>query len=302
MNFTVATVAVDNTFFSFDTDYSYIVPDDLRENAQIGARVRVPFGKSNKLRDGIIVSLNQADNCDKLKPIDSVAEKALTDELVKLALWLKERCFCTTYDCLKQMLPRRFGNIKSKSQRMVRLICDDESILSSLTVKQKSVCSLLLDVGTAGANEICEFCGVGIGVLKNLEKNNVIEFYDKVILRNPYSDVQSPCDKNEIKLSKIQSKAYEKLKKIQKSSGGNALLYGVTGSGKTQVYLKLIDDAIADGKDVIVMVPEISLTPQTLDIFHKRYGDIVAVFHSALSLGERAFCRQHRCQEVTHMR
>ncbi len=287
MNFTVATVAVDNTFFSFDTDYSYIVPDDLRENAQIGARVRVPFGKSNKLRDGIIVSFNQVDNCDKLKPIDSVAEKALTDELVKLALWLKERCFCTTYDCLKQMLPRRFGNIKSKSQRMVRLICDDESILSSLTVKQKSVCRLLLDVGTAGANEICEFCGVGIGVLKNLEKNNVVEFYDKVILRNPYSDVQSPCDKNEIKLSKIQSKAYEKLKKIQQSSGGNALLYGVTGSGKTQVYLKLIDDAIADGKDVIVMVPEISLTPQTLDIFHKRYGDIVAVFHSALSLGER---------------
>ena len=112
MKLTVATVAVDNTFFSFDTDYSYIVPDDLRENAQIGARVRVPFGKSNKLRDGIIVSFNQADNCDKLKPIDSVAEKALTDELVKLALWLKERCFCTTYDCLKQMLPRRFGNIK----------------------------------------------------------------------------------------------------------------------------------------------------------------------------------------------
>lgn len=282
----VAAVAVDNTFFSFDTDYSYAVPPEMADHAQIGCSVRVPFGRGDKLRDGIIVSLNEQ-GTDGLKSISQLGDKILSDELVKLALWLKERCFCTTYDCLKQMLPRKYGSIKSKSERMVRLLTEDENALANVTRKQKTVCDLLLDVGSAGANEVCEFCSVGIGVLKNLEKNNIIEFYRKEVYRNPYADTAVYAPAEEITLSVQQSKAYETYKEMMLSGGGTGLLYGVTGSGKTQVYLKLIDDAIANGKDVIVMVPEISLTPQALNIFHRRYGNKVAVFHSGLSLGER---------------
>lgn len=283
---TVAAVAVDNTFFSFDTDYSYAVPAEMSDFVQIGCSVKVPFGRGDRLRDGIIVSLGD-NNTEGLKSITCLGDKILSDELVKLALWLKERCFCTTYDCLRQMLPRKYGSIKSKSERMVRLLVDDENELSKVTKKQKTVCDLLLDVGSAGANEICEFCSVGIGVLKNLEKNNIIEFYQRELYRNPYAKVSSPAEPENITLSPQQSNAYETYRQMMHSGGGTGLLFGVTGSGKTQVYLKLIDDTVASGRDVIVMVPEISLTPQVLNIFHRRYGDKVAVFHSGLSLGER---------------
>ncbi len=286
MNTVIATVAVDNTFFSFDTDYSYVIPFDLVSSASVGCEVKVPFGNGNKLRSGIIVDISYSNDSDKLKCIDCVGEKILSDEMVKLALWLKERCFCTTYDCLKQMLPRGYGIIKSKSERMVRLVEPTEESFASVTPKQRIVCDLLMDIGTANANEVCEFCSVGIGVLKTLEKHGIIEFYQKEVYRNPYANSVA-TNTAPIVLSEKQNNAYSTFKVMMDNDGGTGLLYGVTGSGKTQVYLKLIDDAIASGKDVILMVPEISLTPQTLSIFHKRYGSIVAVIHSGLSMGER---------------
>lgn len=283
----IATVAVDNTFFSLDTDYSYSVPDELYDDIQVGSLVTVPFGRSNAQRSGIVLNISETINSQDLKSILSVDKKILTDEFIQLALWLKQRCFCTTYDCLKQMLPRRFGSIKDKSKKMARLLTDDENILSAVTKKQKSVCELLLDVGSASVHEICEFCSVGIGVLKNLEKNNIVEFYDKEVYRNPYSEVTEGQNKKEILLSDEQHKAYAVFKDMLHGDGDTGLLFGVTGSGKTQVYLKLIDDALEMGKDIIVLVPEIALTPQALNIFHNRYGSSVAVLHSGLSLGER---------------
>ncbi|MBR2100603.1 MAG: primosomal protein N' [Eubacterium sp.] len=281
---TIAKVAVDNTFFSFDTDYSYIVPNELKEKAFIGCEVCVPFGRANAKRSGIIVGFEEGDE-NALKELISVGEQILSDEMIKLALWLKERCFCTTYDCLKQMLPRGYGKIKSKGERMVRLLLEEEELTGKLTKKQRDVCDLLLDVGTAGVSEVCEFCSVGISVLKNLENNGVVEFYQKEVFRNP-NEINAPAQKEHINISALQNKAYETYSSMLQK-GGTGLLYGVTGSGKTQVYLKLIDDALVLNKGVILMVPEIALTPQTLKIFHKRYGNQVAVFHSGLSLGER---------------
>lgn len=285
MRKTVATVAVDNTFFSFDTDYSYAIPNDMQDKIEIGCSVDVPFGKGDRLRSGVVVAIDDSSS-EGLKSISKLGDKILSEELVSLALWLKERCFCTTYDCLKQMLPRRYGNIKSKSERMVRLLTEDEAVLSTVTAKQRIVVDLLLDVGTAGANEICEFCSVGIGVLKNLEKNNIIEFYQREIYRNPY-ELSDNVEAENIVLSRQQQNAFDTFRDMMNGGGGIGLLYGVTGSGKTQVYMKLIDECLANGRDAIVLVPEISLTPQALNIFHKRYGNQVAVIHSGLSLGER---------------
>ncbi|MCR5207539.1 MAG: primosomal protein N', partial [Eubacterium sp.] len=286
MKRTVATVAVDNTFFSFDTDYSYSVPESLSDRIFIGSAVTVPFGRGNVKRSGIVISLDGDSDSASLKEILSVDEIALSEEMVKLALWLRERCFCTTYDCLKQALPRGYGKLKAMSERMVRLVNDDETILNYVTKKQRLVLELLFDVGSAGVNEVLEFCSVGIAVLKNLEKNGFIEFYRKEVYRNPFSGVGASGEMWDIELSEEQNKAYKTLNSLL-DGGGTALLYGVTGSGKTQVYLKLIDDAVKNGRDVIVMVPEISLTPQMLSIFHKRYGSKIAVLHSGLSIGER---------------
>lgn len=288
MNRLIATVAVENTFFSALSDYDYYIPEELKEAITEGTRVKVPFGKGNALRNGVVIKIFEAINTG-LKEIKAIDKNAsvLDREMVELALWLKERCFCTTYDCLRQMLPRGIDKVGSKSEKMMRLADENADIAQKLTPKQQSVVNLLADVGAAEVNEICEFCSVGKSVLDNLVKYGICEYYKKEIFRNPYGNADSLVDRKDIVLSAEQEKAFLTYSDMLKNGGGTGLLYGVTGSGKTQVYLKLIDEAVDMGKDVIVMVPEISLTPQALSIFHKRYGKKVAVFHSGLSLGER---------------
>lgn len=285
----IARVAVENTFFSAGADYDYYVPEALKGKITAGTAVKIPFGRGNILRRGVVVKLFEAINTD-LKEIVCVddALPVLPDESVKLALWLRERCFCSTYDCLRLMLPKGIGKIRDKSTRAVRLAVQNRESLPRLTPKQQAVVELMFDIGSADIGEICEFCSVGKTVVTNLVKYGVLEPFDRKIWRLPYKNVGAVSEKQEISLSPQQQQAYLKYKKILDSGESRTgLLYGVTGSGKTQVYIRLIDDVIARGGDVIVLVPEISLTPQTLSIFYKRYGDMVAVLHSSLSMGER---------------
>ena len=286
MNRLIATVAVENTFFSAGEDYDYYVPAELEKTIKCGMRITVPFGRNNIKRHGVIVKLFYGMN-SQLKEICAVDKKTnpLSEEMVSLALWLKERCFCSTYECLRQMLPRGTDKIKDKSTKMIRL-SEDSTQPVKLTPKQQSVYELLCDVGSAGVSEVCEFCSVGKGVLDNLVKYGICEFFEKEVYRTPYKNVSENGEMSPINLSEVQQNAFNTYLKLM-DTGGTGLLYGVTGSGKTQVYLKLIDEAISRGKDVIVLVPEISLTPQMLYIFHSRYGKKVAVMHSGLSIGER---------------
>ncbi|MDE5974535.1 MAG: hypothetical protein K2G73_07690, partial [Eubacterium sp.] len=182
MNRLIATVAVEKAFFNIDSDYDYYVPHELVNAVKVGMMVKVPFGNGNKLREGMIVKLYTAIN-SKLKEIDSLVTNAplLSEEMVSLALWLKERCFCTTFDCLRQMLPRGYGKVGDKSSKMVTLLVQNENDLPKLTPKQRSVVNLLFDIGTAGVDEICEFCSVGKAVLNNLDKYCLIAFFDKQI-------------------------------------------------------------------------------------------------------------------------
>ncbi len=285
----IASVAVENTFFSNGSDYDYYVPENLRGKITVGTAVKVPFGRGNIIRSGVVVKVFDAINTE-LKEIAGTDNRTptLSEEAVLLALWLKERCFCSTYDCLRLMMPKGVGVIHDKSTRAVRLAVRGSEELPHLTVKQQAVVDLLLDVGTADVNEICEFCSVGKTVITNLVKNGVLEQFDRKVYRLPYRAEEFKTDKSPIVLSNQQDIAYKKYKEIlDKKEYKTGLLYGVTGSGKTQVYLKLIDDVVKSGGDVIVLVPEISLTPQTVSIFYKRYGNIVAVLHSGLSIGER---------------
>lgn len=287
MNRNIATVAVEKTFFSIDSDFDYYIKPEQLNLIKIGSRVKVPFGNGNKLREGIVVNIFSAIN-SSLKEIDSVIgdKPVISEEAVLLSLWLKERCFCTTYECLRLMLPRGDGKVGDASRKTATLLIEKEEDLPKLTPKQKKVVDLLFESGDVSINEICEICDVGSSVVKNLEKYGVIAIYDKEIYRNPYKNIEVGTPK-EINLSKEQKNAFSTFKNMIENGGGSGLLYGVTGSGKTQVYLKLIDEALKNDTDVIVLVPEISLTPQALSIFHSRYGNKVAVFHSGLSLGER---------------
>ncbi len=364
-NKTAVKVAVENTAYHFDRAYSYLLPENLEQKAQKGCRVMVPFGAGNKLRQGVIIEKETVDGTEKLKSVSKLIDEKplLSEEMLQLVLWLKERTFCTVFEAFKAVLPvgvtnktvvtytsntdadvesmtadektiydfllksngykegakilakygfkndadiltrmakkgylvtntdaaRRLGD---KTIRMVRLTPAGLDALGGemkISQKQGEILSLLKDVETASVKEICYFTGFTPAVVSALERKGLVEYYDNEISRNPYENIESPEAPVNINLTDEQQKAFDDIMTLyNEGKGGVSLLYGVTGSGKTSVYLKLIDDVLSKGKNVIAMVPEISLTPQTLNLFHKRYGKKIAVFHSALSVGQRA--------------
>ena len=178
--------------------------------------------------------------------------------------------------------------INDATIKMVELIVSPESSeIDNLTKKQKEVVKILSDVGIVSIKELCYFTGYSGAVISALENKNIIRTFEDEIFRKPY-DYDESGILTDINLSDEQSKAYNGLLNLLNEDKPNgALLFGVTGSGKTLVYLKLIDEALKTDRGIIVMIPEISLTPQMLSLFYGRYGDKVAVFHSALSLGQR---------------
>ena len=176
-------------------------------------------------------------------------------------------------------------NLGDLTVRMMRLVQTEEEI--KLTAKQKQIYDVLCDVGTASVRELCYFTGLTPAVANALVKNGIAEFFEQPVMRLP-DFTREKAVRTPINLTNEQQEAHDKLTAL--ASGEKAavsLLYGVTGSGKTSVYMSVIDGVVDSGKSVIVMVPEIGLTPQTLSLFCKRYGSSVAVFHSALSVRER---------------
>lgn len=192
---------------------------------------------------------------------------------------LEERGLILRQDLLKR-------RVKDQKLQMVRLSPDWESAF--LTPKQQSVLELLQKVGCASVKEVCYFAGVTKGVVDNFVRSGGGEYYLEETYRDPYREADRTGGREEILLSPAQGEAEERLGAVyRRRDGSTALLFGVTGSGKTQVFMKLIDRALEDGRQAIVLVPEISLTPQTIRRFHSYYGSRVAVLHSGLSMSQR---------------
>ena len=177
--------------------------------------------------------------------------------------------------------------IGDKTIKMMRLSDDAETLLQGmkLSAKQESVIDLLSTVGSASVKEVCYYTGVTVSVPDTLVRKGLAVYFDDEVFRVPKYDTSV---KREVTLTDEQQRAYDELCELYETDKPEiSLLYGITGSGKTSVFFKLIERAVEDGKDVIVMVPEIALTPQMIAMFRANFGDKVAVFHSALSLGER---------------
>lgn len=351
-------VAVENTTYSFDKLFTYIVPDGM--NVLRGCRVTVPFGGGNKTRIGMVMDIDEDFEGDpsKLKTVISLldSEPLLNDEMLSLAVWMKNRYFCTYFDALKLMFPAGAGykinfvyslndeavldesaftdaqmgiisvlqkrDIESKELSEIFGIDDDSLVLKSLiksgyvkrsdvakrkigdavtkmirpldsdgialTSRQKSVWRTLSDIGSVSVKELAYFTGASAGVIENIVKKGAAEFFEEERYRRPSIAAVSEYENMDVMLSSDQGRVFDDLVDQYEGSDGNiSLLYGVTGSGKTSVFLKLIEYVIGKGKEVILMVPEISLTPQTIDVFKRKFGDDIAVFHSGLSVGER---------------
>ena len=355
MDCAVAFVALEGATMTFDKLYTYIIPPDLLEKTCSGQRVMVPFGRGNTKRQGIIIRVGESDP-KGLKSIYSLIDSnpILSEKMLEVCEFLKERTFCTYYDAVRALVPaglthklnnyysankefadvsllskdekdiylylsnnlekaqgdiiKIFGvtpeflkkmaekgalllsletkqKIKDATQKCVA-ISKDFDLETKLTPRQKEVVDLLVDAGAASVKEICYFTGVTTSVIEGLIKKGALVSFEKVVYRSVNKNTVPK--QTEINLTDEQQKAFEGLKNLYESPDPKtALLYGVTGSGKTKVFLKLVDCAVAENKGVIVMVPEISLTPQLLSVFSSRYGDKIALFHSSLSLGQR---------------
>lgn len=182
---------------------------------------------------------------------------------------------------------RKTGDLTVKNVRLSISVDEALELKGNLTTKQKNVLSLLIDIGSASVKEVCYFTGVTSAVVLALEKKGIVEIFDNEVYRKPKLTAQE-SKKPLPPLTDSQNKAFKYLSdKYEEHKAQAALLFGITGSGKTQVFINLIKRVVDDGKGVIVMVPEIALTPQTINTFYSYFGDTVAVFHSALSAGER---------------
>jgi len=186
---------------------------------------------------------------------------------------------------LKDFLPKR--QVGDLTRKWLKCSEFNEGNFPKLTARQKEIYNLVFDFGEVSVREVQYFTGVTASVINNLVNKGVLLSYEKQEFRIPYRLNTIP-QRTEIKLTDEQTKAFNGIiTELNSKKSSVSLLYGVTGSGKTQVFLRLVDYVSDMGKGVIIMVPEIALTPQMIEIFSQRYGNKIAVFHSAMSQGQR---------------
>ena len=292
----VAEVIINSVAKELNKTFDYIIPKALAQDVKIGARVFVPFGKTKtpKIEEGFVINIKNSSSFAN-KEIIKVEDIILTEDNISLAKLMARRYFCNISDCIKLMLPP--GNasknvekrVKEKTGNFVYLkrdIDEIEFLIETEKIKSEKhikILRFLEENDGVYISDLEVILDISRAIIKTLEKNGHIEIIEEKIERNPFTRRKINPDKP-LKLTAEQQTAY---KKIDCNSFGEYLIYGITGSGKTEIYLQLIENILKEGKTAMVLVPEISLTPQMVDRFSNRFGDVIAILHSRLSIGER---------------
>ncbi len=295
----IAEVIVNTNVKSLNKIFDYNIPKDLENKVAIGSIVLIPFGRNKKLEEGFVTNIKESTSFE-VKDIAGVEQASLSEEKIALAKWMSKKYFSNVAECMKLMLKpgttsKNFANrITEKQATFAKLNLPKEEILSYIqnkkikSEKQISILNFLISNDNSQVTEIIEKTNTSRAIIKTLEKNGLVNLYKGQIKRNPLLNKQINRTTN-LKFTEEQEYAYNKvLSAIENKEHKEFLLYGVTGSGKTEVYLQLIEEVIKKGESAIVLVPEISLTPQMINRFISRFGkDIISVLHSKLSVGER---------------
>ena len=294
-------VAVSNATFHFDKLYTYAIMPEQQDAVRLGSMVLVPFGRGSRARMGVVLACDAEPESSKLKYLFDVAPASacLTPELLKLVYFLKERTFCTYYEAVKAVIPygaqykpavAADGVTPVLQKQLTRHTENSYQLAGELPAKPKPTAKqlaavALLSGGPRTQGEL-EEKGISRAVLDNLctkgvlactRVNRSIDLYASIPLKN-----------EPIILTEEQQAAYGALlPHLEDTAPHSALLYGVTGSGKTLVFLKLIERCLQLGRKALVLVPEISLTPQMILRLKSQFGRRVAVQHSALNHTER---------------
>ena len=294
-------VAVSNATFHFDKLYTYAVMPDQQDTVKLGSMVLVPFGRGSRARMGVVLACDAEPESAKLKYLFDVAPASacLTPELLRLVHFLKERTFCTYYEAVKAVIPygaqykpavAADGVTPVLQKQLTRPTENSYKLVGALQQKPKPTAKQLAAVALLGGgprtlNEL-EDKGISRAVLDNLCAKGVLECSKVNKSIDLYSSI--PLKNEPICLTAEQQAAYDALlPKLEDDAPHSALLYGVTGSGKTLVFLKLIAHCLEQGRKALVLVPEISLTPQMILRLKSQFGRRVAVQHSALNHTER---------------
>lgn len=294
-------VAVSNATFHFDKLYTYAVMPDQQDTVRLGSMVLVPFGRGSRARMGVVLACDAEPESAKLKFLFDVAPASacLTPELLRLVHFLKERTFCTYYEAVKAVIPygaqykptvAEDGVTPVLQKQLVRHTENVYKLVGTLPPKPRPTAKQLAAVALLAGGErtlsALEEKGISRAVLDNLCAKGVLECSKVNKSIDLYSSI--PLKNEPILLTEEQQAAYNALLPgLEDAAPHSALLYGVTGSGKTLVFLKLIEHCLQMGRRALVLVPEISLTPQMILRLKGQFGKRVAVQHSALNHTER---------------
>ena len=356
----IAKIAVEAATYAIDKPYSYLVPSDME--VSVGCRVLAPFGRGNRTSEGVVLSLEQGVPSGPLKALrlNLDGEAVISQREIKLALWMRQRYFCTFYDAIRTILPAAvwyryqelwqlvqgaaWDGLSDKETAVCHLLAEGpqeisvlrealgegvtavlrslekrgvvaQQTLSRRAVQDKTVqlarlalpedeaaawaqsrkksarrmydaVQFLLQQGETAVHELCYFTGASRQTVTALEKRGVIALRTEETYRITEKTYAVKADS--ITLNDEQQQAYEDiLRRALTGKGGVTLLQGVTGSGKTLVYIRLAQELLAQGSSVMILVPEIALTPQMMARFTAYFGDRVALLHSGLRMTER---------------
>ena len=353
----IAKVAVQAAPYAIDKVYDYLLPQDMA--AQVGCRVLVPFGRGNRSSEALILSLGVGVPDKPLKTVRSLLdeESVVSDKEIRLALWMRQRYFCTFYDALHTILPaavwyryrelwrmadgvlpeglpekeaavcrlledgpmetdtlkqalgddvaqllrrmEKAGKLRreTESRRKVRDKVDlfvklavpaDQALemVGKTARRQREVVAFLAQNGETGLHDLCYFTGAARKTVEVLAQTGTVCLREQETYR--ITEKQYTVKAIPITLNDEQQQVYEDvLRQVQSGKAGVTLLQGVTGSGKTLVYIRLAQELLRQGRSVMILVPEIALTPQMMARFTAYFGDEVALLHSGLRMTER---------------
>lgn len=301
MERTIAQVATASAIFSIDKVYDYEVASEQVQQIKRGSRVIVPFGRGDKAAFGFVLNITGQESGRKLKKISHVYEDfAIGEEEIALAHWMCARYFCTFFEAATLLVPPGIwgkaqedgakGVVQDKKIKYVRLNMPYDTAAerignSKAAAKRRIALDCFLDYEELPEKELVYLTGVSQAVVKGLCEKGILVATYREIYRRPVFQNASP--KRTFTLSGQQQQVFEAMVQQSTQGAGVALLHGITGSGKTEVYMKLIEHMLSMGKTAMMLIPEIALTPQMVQRFYSFFKDKLAVMHSALTKAQR---------------
>lgn len=292
-----ADIIVDISHEKVDRSFQYKVPEELQHKLRVGMVVTIPFGNGNHERKGYVIGLSDTPAFDtsRMKELTGIcsSEETTEERLIALAAWMKNQYGSTMVQALKTVLPVR-EKVKAKEKRYIILNVSEEEAEKTAGKLESGRCKArarlvraLLEEKKLDYTKASKELGVTASVLRPLVDEGIVQVVQDEVYRMSVDGANIPHEEPSV-LTKPQQEAFDQIQKEwQSDSPRPVLIHGVTGSGKTQVYMKLIRQVIGEGKQVIVLVPEIALTYQTVRRFYGWFGEKVSVLNSRLSQGER---------------